>query len=144
MFRNCCLFLVLFITVVNANIFDYEVFDGEGRIVKLSNFKSSNVILVVNVASNCGFTYTNYRELITLYDKYRANGLEILAFPCNQFGEQEPGTNQEIQQVFVFIVIFLLLCFLSINIQFNDYVKKTHTFDKLILVHKKKLIYGIF
>jgi glutathione peroxidase-family protein len=107
MCRYYLLFLVLFIiAVVNANIFDYEVFDGEGRIMKLSNYKSSNVILVVNVASNCGFTYTNYRELITLYDKYKASGLEILAFPCNQFGEQEPGTNQEIQQVYLLLSFY--------------------------------------
>jgi glutathione peroxidase len=51
----------------------------------------------VNVATNCGFTYTNYQQLIDLYEKYHKRGLEILAFPCNQFGEQEPGSNEEIQ-----------------------------------------------
>lgn len=51
----------------------------------------------VNVASNCGYTYKNYNELIQLYDKYHSRGLEVLAFPSNQFGEQEPGSNEEIQ-----------------------------------------------
>ena len=48
------------------------------------------------MATLCGFTYTNYRELRELYEKYHDKGLEILAFPCNQFGEQEPGTDEEI------------------------------------------------
>ncbi len=51
----------------------------------------------MNVATNCGFTYTNYLELIELYQRYHQRGLEILAFPCNQFGEQEPASNEEIQ-----------------------------------------------
>lgn len=51
----------------------------------------------MNVATNCGFTYTNYQQLLDLYEKYHKRGLEILAFPCNQFGEQEPGTNADIQ-----------------------------------------------
>ncbi|RYG68784.1 redoxin domain-containing protein [archaeon] len=52
----------------------------------------------VNVASNCGYTYTNYNQLKDLYDKYHTRGLEILAFPSNQFGDQEPGNNAQIQQ----------------------------------------------
>ncbi len=51
----------------------------------------------MNVASNCGYTYTNYRELIDMYDRLHHRGLEILAFPSNQFGNQEPGTDEEIQ-----------------------------------------------
>ena len=53
------------------------------------------VLLIVNVASKCGFT-PQYRGLQALYDQYTARGLEILAFPCNQFGQQEPGTDTEI------------------------------------------------
>lgn len=53
--------------------------------------------VIVNVASNCGYTYTNYRELTEMYDRLNPKGLEILAFPCNQFGDQEPGTNEEIK-----------------------------------------------
>eukprot|EP00981_Chlorochromonas_danica_P014208 scaffold7560_cov149-Ochromonas_danica.AAC.3 len=51
----------------------------------------------VNVASQCGYTYKNYNELIELYERYHKRGLEILAFPSNQFGEQEPGSNAQIQ-----------------------------------------------
>lgn len=52
---------------------------------------------LVNVASNCGFTYSNYLELSDMYKRLKSKGLEILAFPSNQFGDQEPGTNEEIQ-----------------------------------------------
>ena len=58
---------------------------------------SGKVLLVVNVASQCGFT-PQYAELQALYDEVRAAGFEILAFPCNQFGGQEPGSAQEIAQ----------------------------------------------
>jgi len=55
------------------------------------------VLLVTNVASNCGFTASNYKDLVELYDKYRGEDFEILAFPCNQFGGQEPGSNDQIK-----------------------------------------------
>lgn len=55
------------------------------------------VLLVTNVASNCGFTASNYKDLVELYDKYRGKDFEILAFPCNQFGGQEPGSNSQIK-----------------------------------------------
>ena len=54
------------------------------------------VSLVVNVASECGFTNANYKELVNLQDLYSSRGFTILAFPCNQFGQQEPATNKEI------------------------------------------------
>lgn len=57
---------------------------------------ADKVLLVVNVASNCGFT-SQYKELQSLYDEFHDQGLEILAFPCNQFGGQEPGTPQQIE-----------------------------------------------
>lgn len=79
-------------------LFDYEVLDHNGEIVQLSKYKDAKAIIVVNTASNCGYTYDNYRELVQLYDKYHSKGLEILAFPCNNFGLQEPGTNEEIQK----------------------------------------------
>eukprot|EP00879_Flechtneria_rotunda_P033290 GHRR01036855.1.p1 GENE.GHRR01036855.1~~GHRR01036855.1.p1 ORF type:complete len:220 (+),score=57.95 GHRR01036855.1:729-1388(+) len=71
--------------------------DIDGRLRQLSDF-AGNVTLVVNVASNCGFTDSNYKGLQPLYDKYHKLGLEILAFPCNQFGAQEPGTPVEVKQ----------------------------------------------
>ena len=55
------------------------------------------VLLVVNVASECGFT-SQYKDLQTLYEEFHSRGLEILAFPCNQFGGQEPGTSQQIEE----------------------------------------------
>ncbi|XP_027123481.1 probable glutathione peroxidase 2 isoform X1 [Coffea arabica] len=77
------------------SIYDFTVKDAHGNDVPLSNY-NGKVLLVVNVASKCGFTDSNYKELNVLYEKYKDQGFEILAFPCNQFGWQEPGTNEEI------------------------------------------------
>ncbi|CAI9117282.1 OLC1v1018641C1 [Oldenlandia corymbosa var. corymbosa] len=71
--------------------------DARGNDVPLSNYKGK-VVLIVNVASKCGLTEANYKELNVLYEKYKDQGFEILAFPCNQFAWQEPGTNEEIQE----------------------------------------------
>ncbi|XP_010522194.1 PREDICTED: probable glutathione peroxidase 2 [Tarenaya hassleriana] len=79
------------------SVYDFTVKDIGGNDVSLSDYKGK-VLLVVNVASKCGLTGSNYKELNVLYDKYKEQGLEILAFPCNQFLGQEPGTNEEIQQ----------------------------------------------
>jgi glutathione peroxidase len=57
---------------------------------------ADKVLLIVNVASQCGFT-SQYKELQALYDEFHTQGLEILAFPCNQFGGQEPGSPEQIQ-----------------------------------------------
>jgi glutathione peroxidase-family protein len=54
------------------------------------------VVLAVNVASKCGFTQSNYKQLVDLADRYQHKGLEIMLFPCNQFKSQEPGTSQEV------------------------------------------------
>jgi glutathione peroxidase len=66
-----------------------------GTLDNLQNY-SNQVLLVVNVASQCGFT-SQYRELESIYQSLHSEGLEILAFPCNQFGGQEPGSPEEIQ-----------------------------------------------
>ncbi|KAI5644606.1 glutathione peroxidase domain-containing protein [Phthorimaea operculella] len=72
-------------------IYEFTVTDINGKDVKLDRYKG-HVTIIVNVASQCGFTDTNYKQLNELYDKYSATkGLRILAFPCNQFGGQEPG-----------------------------------------------------
>ena len=76
-------------------IYDITVKDMDGSDVSLANYKGK-VLLIVNVASKCGLT-PQYEGLEALYQKYKDQGLEILAFPCNQFLEQEPGTNEEIQ-----------------------------------------------
>ncbi|WVZ74310.1 hypothetical protein U9M48_022509 [Paspalum notatum var. saurae] len=80
-----------------ASVHDFTVKDASGKDVDLSTYKGK-VLLIVNVASQCGLTNSNYTELSQLYEKYKDQGLEILAFPCNQFGGQEPGTNEEIVQ----------------------------------------------
>ncbi|XP_047981570.1 probable phospholipid hydroperoxide glutathione peroxidase [Salvia hispanica] len=77
-------------------IHDFTVKDIDGKDVALSKFKGS-ILLIVNVASQCGLTSSNYTELSQIYEKYKSQGLEILAFPCNQFGGQEPGSNRDIK-----------------------------------------------
>ncbi|KAL8106866.1 putative phospholipid hydroperoxide glutathione peroxidase [Apium graveolens] len=74
---------------------DFVVKDAKGNDVDLSQYKGK-VLLIVNVASQCGLTNKNYKELSMLYEQYRGQGLEILAFPCNQFAGQEPGTTEQI------------------------------------------------
>ncbi len=74
---------------------DFTMKDIDGHDVDLSKYKGQ-VVLIVNVASKCGFT-PQYKQLQELYDKYRDQGLRILAFPANNFKEQEPGTNVEIK-----------------------------------------------
>ncbi len=76
------------------NIYQFTVLDGNNEPVSLADYQGK-VLLVVNTATQCGFT-PQYTELQTLYERYHAKGLEVLDFPCNQFGEQAPGTNDEI------------------------------------------------
>ncbi|XAR61230.1 Glutathione peroxidase [Bertholletia excelsa] len=84
-------------SVPQNSIHEFTVKDSRGKDVDLSMYKGK-VLLVVNVASKCGFTDSNYRELTTLYNKYKDKGFEVLAFPCNQFLYQEPGTSLEAQE----------------------------------------------
>jgi len=79
-----------------ASIYDFTVKDIEGKEVKLDHY-SGKVMLVVNTASQCCFT-PQYKGLEALYEKFHAKGLEVLGFPCNQFGGQEPGDEKEIAQ----------------------------------------------
>ncbi|HCS40422.1 MAG TPA: glutathione peroxidase [Anaerolineaceae bacterium] len=79
-----------------TTIYDFTVEDAQGKSVALSQYKN-NVMIIVNTASKCGFT-PQYKELQSLYEAWHDKGLEILAFPCNQFAGQESGTNEEIQE----------------------------------------------
>ncbi|CAI8614165.1 unnamed protein product [Vicia faba] len=79
------------------SIFEFTVKDAKGKDVNLSIYKGK-VLLIVNVASKCGFTNSNYTQLTELYNRYKDKGLEILAFPCNQFLNQEPESSQDIEQ----------------------------------------------
>ena len=78
------------------NVYDFTVKDRRGNDVSLTEYKGK-VLLIVNTATRCGFT-PQYEELETLYKEYKEQGLEILDFPCNQFGEQAPGTEEEIHE----------------------------------------------
>eukprot|EP00262_Sarcandra_glabra_P022040 TRINITY_DN956_c0_g1_i2.p1 TRINITY_DN956_c0_g1~~TRINITY_DN956_c0_g1_i2.p1 ORF type:complete len:171 (-),score=36.35 TRINITY_DN956_c0_g1_i2:158-670(-) len=78
-----------------GSIHEFTVKDAKGNDVDLSAFKGK-VLLIVNVASQCGLANSNYTELSQLYEKYKDKDFEILAFPCNQFGGQEPGNNEQI------------------------------------------------
>ncbi len=77
------------------SIYDFSVKDIDHEEISLEKFKGKT-LLIVNVASRCGFT-PQYTGLQNLYEKYKDKGFEILAFPCNQFGSQEKGTNDEIK-----------------------------------------------
>ncbi len=79
---------------MSATITDITVKTIDGKDQVLSEYVGK-VLLIVNVASYCGFT-PQYKGLEELYQKYRTQGLEILAFPCNDYGMQEPGSNEEI------------------------------------------------
>ena len=81
---------------MSAAIYDIAVDDIHGNRKKLDQYEGK-VLLIVNVASECGFT-PQYKGLEALYERLRARGFEILGFPCNQFGAQEPGSEAEIAQ----------------------------------------------
>ena len=109
--------VLLFALAVNVQgvkaqeIYDIKVKDDAGKDVSLSAYRGK-VMLIVNTATRCGFT-PQYAELEALYKKYHALGLEILDFPCNQFGAQAPGSIQEIHQ----------FCTANYDIQFPQFDK---------------------
>ncbi len=84
------------LTAAAQSVHDFQVKDETGQDVSLAAYKSK-VLLIVNTATRCGFT-PQYKELEALYQKYRDQGLEILDFPCNQFGQQAPGTIAQIHE----------------------------------------------
>lgn len=96
---------------MNYNIYQFSAHNNAGEDIQLSTYKNK-VILIVNTASDCGFT-PQYEGLQDLYQKYQTQGLEILAFPCNQFKQQEKGDNAAIKQ----------FCDLRFNITFPLFSK---------------------
>ena len=93
------------------NIYDFTVLNTKKESVSLAQYKGK-VLLVVNTATGCGFT-PQYEALENLYKKYQDKGLVILDFPCNQFGQQAPGSIQEIHQ----------FCTANFDIQFPQFDK---------------------
>tara|TARA_Y100001960_G_C14729343_1_gene856645 strand:+ start:297 stop:848 length:552 start_codon:yes stop_codon:yes gene_type:complete len=91
--------MILFTTNLNANYdklaYDFNFNDLDGSVLKLSEYKNK-VIVVVNVASQCGFT-NQYEDMQVIWEKYQEKGLVILGVPSNDFGNQEPGNNKEIK-----------------------------------------------
>lgn len=77
-----------------SNFFEFKAEDTRCEVHSMEEYRGK-VVLVVNTATQCGFT-PQYDDLQNLYEKYQEEGLEILDFPCNQFGNQAPGTNEEI------------------------------------------------
>jgi glutathione peroxidase len=109
------------------NIYSMKVRTIDGQEKSLSDYKGK-VLLIVNVASKCGYT-PQYEGLEKIYEKYKDRGFEILAFPCNDFGGQEPGTNEEIRD----------FCKTNYNVNFTlfDKIKvlgaeKSELYSKLI------------
>lgn len=125
-----CFFIIIQISgfqIVNSegegelknNINDIKVLDVDSTLISLSDY-NGKLLLIVNVASECGFT-PQYEGLEKIYKEYNSQGFEILAFPCNDFGGQEPGTNQEIKT----------FCSSKYGVTF-------HLFDKVKILGKNK------
>ncbi|ORC87606.1 putative glutathione peroxidase-like protein 3 [Trypanosoma theileri] len=83
--------------VAGRTIYDFQVLDADHRLYNLSQHKG-HPLLIYNVASRCGYTKGGYETATTLYNKYKDKGFTVLAFPCNQFGGQEPGSAQEVKE----------------------------------------------
>ncbi|CAB3411212.1 unnamed protein product [Caenorhabditis bovis] len=81
---------------MSGSVYEFTVKDAEGKDVTLEKYKGK-VLIIVNVASKCGLTNSNYTQFKELLDQYKDRGLEIAAFPCNQFGGQEPSCEIDIK-----------------------------------------------
>ncbi|WP_163194642.1 glutathione peroxidase [Clostridium thermarum] len=117
-------------------IYDFTAVTLEGEEISLSKYKGK-VLLIVNTASNCGFT-PQYKELQDLYEKLGNEKFEILGFPCNQFGNQEPGSSSDIQN----------FCQLNYGVDFQMFEKidvngeNAHPLYKYLTEQKKGFLTG--
>ena len=82
--------------MAGTSLYDFDMKTIDGDVRSLDTYRGK-VVLVVNVASKCGLT-PHYKGLQELYDRYAAEGLEVLGFPCNQFGAQEPGSDEDVKE----------------------------------------------
>ena len=94
-----------------SELYNISVKDIDMNLIELNAYKGKT-LLIVNVASKCGFT-PQYKDLQNLHEKYQDKGLEVLGFPCNQFGAQEPGTNEEVKS----------FCDVNYNVSFKMFNK---------------------
>ncbi|MBP5547681.1 MAG: glutathione peroxidase [Bacteroidales bacterium] len=106
-----CAIGMFFGAIAQTSIYDFTVKDQNGKDVKLSEFKGK-YLLIVNTATQCGFT-KQYAEMQHMYNKFMDEGFVILDFPCNQFGEQAPGSDAEIHN----------FCTQQFNITFPQFKK---------------------
>ena len=111
LFTFCLLAVASVLGMAAQGIYDIKVKDDVGQEVSMGDYKGK-VLLIVNTATRCGFT-PQYKELEALYEKYASAGFEILDFPCNQFGQQAPGTIEEIHQY----------CMVNFDIRFPQFDK---------------------
>ncbi len=129
------LFFITFLFGENSmSIYDIEVKDINGKVVSMSKYKNK-VMLIVNVASKCGFT-NQYEGLEELHKKYSNKGLAVLGFPCNQFLSQEPGTEEQIKE----------FCSLTYGVEFDMFSKidvngeNTHPLYKFLKENSKGVL----
>ena len=105
-------YVIIFLKVGGiVSIYDLKVKNRENKDISLKDFKGK-VLIIVNTATGCGFT-PQYEGLEKLYEKYHEQGLEVLDFPCNQFGNQAPGNEDEIHE----------FCTFKYNTQFDQFKK---------------------
>ena len=97
--------------IIMSTVYDFTVKDRQGNMVSLSEYRDK-VLLIVNTATGCGFT-PHYEPLEAMYKEFRGNGFEILDFPCNQFANQAPGTEDEIHE----------FCTLKFGTEFPQFAK---------------------
>ncbi len=95
----------------DMNFYDFQAKKINGQEVSMEDYKGK-IVVVVNTASKCGFT-PQYKELEELYQEYKGKGVEIIGFPCNQFGKQESGSNEEIKE----------FCQINYGVSFNMFEK---------------------
>ena len=117
-------------TEIKDNIYIHSCNDNAGNLKNLSDFEGQ-ALLIVNTASKCGFT-PQYDGLQELHSKFKDSGFSVLAFPCNQFGGQEPGSSEEIQE----------FCYVNFGINFPIFekveVKGGNAHPLLNTLHQKK------
>ncbi len=125
------------------SVYDFNVKDTEGNDVSLSDYEGK-VLLIVNSATKCGFT-PQYNELTDIYNKYKDEGFTILDFPCNQFGNQAPGTGEEIKEAcrLNFLVEYPIFEKIDVNGEDEDplytYLKQEQPFKEITGKGARKL-----